>query len=398
MRSDPRPSCTSRGPCVTVRRPCCTRAVAPPPGDRRPARSGSLAPMPCGYGSPLPWTSRRNASSLALSGRPLSRSSSSRDSPPTFWRCRAIATCARAIDATHVLERLEVDRRALGVAAQQLGDPRLVALDDVVERGRERQPLDLRASGGGSSRSTPWVLLVTRNAPWTSLTSSITRRWRGIQLHELQHRQHDAARVQVIGARADHAAGVDEQPQERPVLRVDPGQRQVLDVGDPVVAAALERGARPIVELEVGLGERRRRHARELVRLAVHGVEPGAQGRAAEPARPSHAERDRDDEPEPHHEEEHFHGGILPRGGQRGCGRSATSSYLAPGATSRRRSHLRTERNGSGSARTCSATAALTSTSSKYCRLILPNPGTPCLSSSSRSVNATNASLRSPDA
>jgi hypothetical protein len=36
--------------------------------------------------SVLPWTSRRNASSLVLSGRPLRRSSSSRDSPPTFWR------------------------------------------------------------------------------------------------------------------------------------------------------------------------------------------------------------------------------------------------------------------------------------------------------------------------
>ena len=36
--------------------------------------------------SVLPWTSRRNASSLVLSGRPLSRSSSSRDRPPTFWR------------------------------------------------------------------------------------------------------------------------------------------------------------------------------------------------------------------------------------------------------------------------------------------------------------------------
>jgi hypothetical protein len=34
----------------------------------------------------------------------------------------------------------------------------------------------IRASGGGSSRSTPWVLLVTRNTPWISLTSSITRR------------------------------------------------------------------------------------------------------------------------------------------------------------------------------------------------------------------------------
>jgi len=49
-------------------------------------RHGEPAPRSVRTQSVLPWTSRRNASSLVLSGRPLSRSSSSRDSPPTFWR------------------------------------------------------------------------------------------------------------------------------------------------------------------------------------------------------------------------------------------------------------------------------------------------------------------------
>ena len=58
--------------------------------------------------------------------------------------------------------------------------------------------------------------------------------------------------------RADHAPRVDKQPQKRPVVGIDPRQRQVLDVGDPAVRAALERGAHAAVELEVGLRECRR--------------------------------------------------------------------------------------------------------------------------------------------
>ena len=55
-------------------------------GDGAAMLSRFLLAGVAGRQSVLPWTSRRNASSLVLSGRPLSRSSSSRDRPPTFWR------------------------------------------------------------------------------------------------------------------------------------------------------------------------------------------------------------------------------------------------------------------------------------------------------------------------
>lgn len=49
--------------------------------DSVPAHARSLADR---YDGSLPWTSRKNASSVALSGRPFNRSSSSREMPPTF--------------------------------------------------------------------------------------------------------------------------------------------------------------------------------------------------------------------------------------------------------------------------------------------------------------------------
>jgi hypothetical protein len=134
------------------------------------------------------------------------------------------------------------------------------------------------------------------------------------QLDELQHRDHDAARMQVIRRRADHPAGIGEQPQERPVLRIDPRQRQVLDVGEPAILPMLELLARAIIEFQIRLGERGRRHPHQLVRLAIDRVEPRAQLSPAEPGRPPDTEGDRDDEPEAHHEEEHFHARIVPRG------------------------------------------------------------------------------------
>ena len=42
-------------------------------------------------------------------------------------------------------------------------------------------------------------------------------------------------------------------------------------------------------------------------------MEKVAEGRPDEAARPAQAECDRDDEPEAHHEEEHFHPGMVAR-------------------------------------------------------------------------------------
>ena len=178
-----------------------------------------------------------------LSGRPLSRSSSSRDSPPTFWRWRAIATWARAIEAStsSKLSKLTGARSgcarsssviraswrattsAIGVASGSRSTLRL---------RRRLEPIDAVRVARDEERALDLADQLDH--------AQVARE----QLHELQHRDHDAARVQVIRARADHAAGVDEQPQERPVLRIDPRHRQVLDVGEPAVAAAPRARAR----------------------------------------------------------------------------------------------------------------------------------------------------------
>jgi hypothetical protein len=200
------------------------------------------------------------------------------------------------------------------VRAQQLADAPLVRRHDLGDRRGERQPLDARL--GRRLEPVDAVRVAGDDERALDLRDQLHHaQVARIQLHELEQRDHDAARMQVIRARADHAARIDEQPHERAVLRVDPRHRQVFDVGEPLVALALELRAHAVIKFEVGLGKRRRGHPHELVRLAVYRIQPRAQRRSTEPTRPAHPERDRYDEPQAHHEEEHFHIRTMPRAG-----------------------------------------------------------------------------------
>jgi hypothetical protein len=94
-----------------------------------------------------------------------------------------------------------------------------------------------------------------------------------VELDDLQRRDHEPAGVEVVRGHAHHPPRIDEQPEERAVLRVEPADREILDVAEPAVAPLLELAARALVEPVIGLGKLRRRDPHQLVRLAVRGVE-----------------------------------------------------------------------------------------------------------------------------
>jgi hypothetical protein len=90
---------------------------------------------------------------------------------------------------------------------------------------------------------------------------------------DLEQPHQAAAGAEVIDAGADHAALVDQDADEGPLLGVHPRYGEVLDVGDAAEAEALELGAGAVVEGEIGVGERGRRHPGVLVLASVQRIE-----------------------------------------------------------------------------------------------------------------------------